>query len=164
MKSFSTLILALALTLCGQAQVSLRDCFKAMPDSIVPYLSENNRLDMLDFLDAGMKGEVTNLLEGRSEMTAHTADSITLRLSESLKVKLLLAPLAAPVDSVTQALVWISTYTITGGAGETSISYFTPTWKPLPEGFKLAPQWQAVIDKIAPSTLLEEDEKVKYPK
>ena len=39
--------------------------FKAMPDSLMPYLTKNNRLDMIDFMEANMKAEITNQLEGR---------------------------------------------------------------------------------------------------
>lgn len=32
----------------------MRDVFKHMPDSVLGYLSENNRLDMIDFIDSKM--------------------------------------------------------------------------------------------------------------
>ncbi|MBR6998224.1 MAG: DUF3256 family protein, partial [Prevotella sp.] len=42
----------------------MADLFKAMPDSLMPYLTKNNRLDMIDFMEANMKAEITNQLEG----------------------------------------------------------------------------------------------------
>ena len=34
---------------------SISDVFKQMPDSLMPYLSQHNRLDFSDFLAASMK-------------------------------------------------------------------------------------------------------------
>ena len=58
------------------AQQTISEVFREMPDSLLPTLSKNNRLDMLDFMASGMKAEVTNRLGGRSEMTALTDDSM----------------------------------------------------------------------------------------
>ena len=41
---------------------------------------------MVDFLDAKMKAEVSNLLDGDSEMTYMSADSLSVRLSSALRV------------------------------------------------------------------------------
>ena len=32
--------------------IEIRDVFRQMPDTVVPYLSQNNRLDLVDFVDA----------------------------------------------------------------------------------------------------------------
>ena len=46
----------MAFTSQASAQdLMIRDVFKQMPDSLMPYLSQNNRLDFIDFLDANMK-------------------------------------------------------------------------------------------------------------
>lgn len=162
MKVIFPFILLTAITLSANAQVSLRDCFKAMPDSIVPYLSENNRLDMLDFIDSNMKAEVTNALDGRSQMTALTNDSITLRLSEALTAHLLLVTLAEPTDSATQGLAWITTHSVSGGGEETSVSYFTPSWQPLPKNLPLDEGSSAAVKAfLTPSSLLKADNLVK---
>ena len=57
---------------------NVREVFKSMPDSLAPYLTTNNRLDMIDFMDAKMKSVVTNLLEGETEMLALTDDSLSV--------------------------------------------------------------------------------------
>ena len=54
----------LCLTLTVMSQTTMRDVFRQMPDSIVPYLTENNRLDFIDFIDSNMKAEVTNAFGG----------------------------------------------------------------------------------------------------
>lgn len=75
------------MSLSAQAQrPTLVELFKAMPDSVLPILTQNNRLDMIDFMEAGMKAEVTNLLDGQSVMTALSADSLSIRLDSVLQI------------------------------------------------------------------------------
>ena len=50
--------------LCAQ---SLRECFVAMPDSLSPLLTKINREDFLDFMDSGMKAEVTNRMNSKKQ-------------------------------------------------------------------------------------------------
>ena len=52
------LIAALCALAVGQVSaqdLKMRDVFKQIPDSLVPYLSQNNRLDFIDFLDSNMR-------------------------------------------------------------------------------------------------------------
>lgn len=70
-----------------QAQ-TVRDYFKQMPDSLMPYLTTNNRLDMIDFLEAGMKSVVTNRLDGETEMLYLSDDSLSVRMSKALLVEM----------------------------------------------------------------------------
>ena len=91
------LIAALCALAVGQVSaqnLKMRDVFKQIPDSLVPYLSQNNRLDFIDFLDSNMKAEVRNKLGGMSEMTALTDDSLSIRMSNALQVDMLLLKLA----------------------------------------------------------------------
>ena len=82
-----------------QAQnVTCRDVFREMPDFIIPYLTENNRLDMLDFMDSHMKAVVQNRFDGRSEMLTMSDDSLTLQLSEALRMTILLVDSQVEVE------------------------------------------------------------------
>lgn len=67
---------------------TVREAFKAMPDSLVPYLTANNRLDLMDFMDAKMKAVVTNLLDGQTEMTFLSDDSLSIRMSDALTIEM----------------------------------------------------------------------------
>ena len=56
------MLVALIATIVGQASaqdLKIRDVFKQMPDSLMPYLTGNNRLDFIDFMDSNMKASVT---------------------------------------------------------------------------------------------------------
>ena len=91
MKQWLAACLLLYITsVCSAQGLALRDAFRQMPDSVMPTLTQNNRLDCLDFLDAGMKAEVRNRLGGTSVMTALTPDSLSLQVSPALRVDMLL--------------------------------------------------------------------------
>ena len=99
--------------------VKMRDVFREMPDSLMPYLSLNNRLDFIDFLDSGMKAEVRNTLGGMSEMTSMADDSLSIRMSDGLRVDMLV------MDST---VVMIETFLVDSIYGESRVNYFTTKW------------------------------------
>ena len=147
------LMIGILLTLLcapSEAHQKIRDVFIQMPDSLLPYLTENNRLDFLDFMDSNMKAEVHNEFGGKSEMLSLTDESLALQLSHSLKVEMRLVPVAEAVDSCQQVVCMISTYGT--DAPESKIEVYSVKWNPvdvsahlsLPEGpyiaeFKEAP-------------------------
>ena len=48
-------------TCMSAGAVEIKDVFAAMPDSVLPTLTRNNRLDMVDFVASGMKAEVSDV-------------------------------------------------------------------------------------------------------
>ena len=123
MKKFMmALLLATTLNQASAQSVTIRDVFRQMPDSLMPYLSKNNRLDFIDFLDSGMKAEVKNQLGGTSQMIALGDDSLTIRMNPSLRTDMLL------MDST---VVMIETFTVDSIYGQSRVHYFTTHWVPL---------------------------------
>ena len=110
---------------------SLKDVFKQMPDSLMPYLTLNNRLDFIDFMDSHMKASVSNMTGGTSEMTALTDDSLSIRMSDALRVDMLLLTLDEPVDSICQVVVFVETFLADSIYGESVCKTFTVDWKPV---------------------------------
>lgn len=125
-KLFLSILLAGKL-FAADAQPTMADVFRSMPDSLMPYLSANNRLDMLDFIDAGMKAEVTNLLDGKSEMLLLTADSASIMMSSKLQVGLKL------IQKDSTIVMMRRVYTISDNQAMTVISYYSTSWQPLPQ-------------------------------
>lgn len=121
---------------------NVRDVFKAMPDSLLPYLTTNNRLDLIDFVDANMKSEITNLMEGKTQMTALTDDSLSLQLNELVVLDLCLEP----VDTGTVVCLR-KTYTISDQQKQTTEERFTL-------------DWQSISKRTVQNTLLRRDEKL----
>ena len=123
---------------------TVREAFKAMPDSLMPYLTANNRLDLMDFMDAKMKAVVTNLLEGQTEMTFLSDDSLSIRMSDALTIEMK----TQKVDTVTVVILKRVYNTREGQRQAVLTRYDARTWQ------ELAPA--TVIE----STLPKFDEKV----
>jgi hypothetical protein len=118
----------------AQDTLDIRQAFKAMPDSVVPYLSTNNRLDFIDFVDSDMRAEVTNAFNGHSLMTALTADSLSLQLNESTRLDMLLLPIEGEaIDSCHYVIAVTFTYSAAPMQPEPSLSFFSAKWRELPQ-------------------------------
>jgi len=126
------LLAALIATIAGQASaqdLKIRDVFKQMPDSLMPYLTTNNRLDFIDFIDSDMKAEVANMTGGVSEMTALTDDSLSIRMSDALRVDMLLLDLDEPLDSIRQVVIFVETFLVDSIYGESACKTYTTDWQ-----------------------------------
>lgn len=107
------------------AQTTIAEVFKQMPDSLLPYLSKNNRLDMIDFMEAGMKAEVTNLLDGTSTMNTLSSDSLSIKMNDCMTVTLRLVERDSTVVEMRQ------TYKISEDQEQTVVRYYSTSWYPL---------------------------------
>ena len=107
------------------AQKTMGEALKSMPDSLMPYLSHNNRLDCIDFCEANMKAEVRNTLDGKSELLQLTTSYASFRLNDASTVEFCL------LDADNQQVVcMIQTYGT--DLRESTISFYTTSWTPLP--------------------------------
>ena len=149
-KLMLALLLATTLNQASAQSVTIRDVFRQMPDSIMPYLSKNNRLDFIDFLDSGMKAEVKNQLGGTSQMTSLGADSLTIRMNPSLSTHLLL------MDST---VVMIETFTVDSIYGQSRVYYFTTAWQPIAVP-QLSEAQRKRISRLEMQNILKRDEEL----
>lgn len=101
-------------------------CFVQMPDSLLPLLTAVNRADCIDFLANQMKAEVTNRLEGKSEMTRLTADYIHLQMTpqSTWQMKLL------PLNDSTSVICTVAT--VCAPACDSRIRFYSTAWEELP--------------------------------
>lgn len=121
-------LLTMAVSVPAQ-NLTIRDVFKSMPDSLMPYLTMNNRLDFMDFMDSNMKAEVKNQIGGTSVMTALTNDSLSIQMNDALRVDMMLLNLDEPVDTIQQVIVFAETFLADSIYGESSCLYYTPDWR-----------------------------------
>lgn len=105
---------------------NVRELFKTMPDSLAPYLTVNNRLDMMDFVDAGMKAIVTNQLGGDTEMTFLSDDSLSVKMNSAF-----LLDLKIQKQDTTTVVCLKRTYLTQKGQYEPLSQTFTSYWRPL---------------------------------
>lgn len=109
------------------AQTLIRDIYAEAPDSIFPLLTRNNRLDQIDFHQAGMKAEVKNRFDDHSELLFLGDKYLKLRCSERCLVEMRL------LDDSTLCMV----ETFFAPAADSRIRLFRPLWhevRPCPIG------------------------------
>lgn len=121
--------ISLLLTLGSSAQTKMSQVFRQMPDEVIPYLSENNRLDLIDFADSNMKAEIHNLLEGRSELKKITDEYALLSLNEATQIEMRLLDVSIPVDSSMNILCVVSTYGIR--LRDSKVDFYSLKWRKL---------------------------------
>lgn len=74
-------LLSLFLTLNISAQ-GMKEIVKSMPQEIVPQLTHNNKLDMIDFLESNMSAKVKDIFDNECEMILLTDDYCKIKLSD----------------------------------------------------------------------------------
>jgi len=113
--------------LLSYGQVSMRDCFLKMPSDFLPYMTENNRLDCVDFLDSRMEARVKDAFGTQITLDTLTADYLHITIGEGCYIEMRLFPLSA--DSVSQLLCVSKTFGDT--VRESSLQAYDPvSWQP----------------------------------
>ena len=81
MKHVISFLCVVSLTLCvrvpAQAQ-TMKEVWTSMPDSVMTLLTRNNRLDCLDYWEAGQEGRVANRLDGEVKILFLSDDSLSV--------------------------------------------------------------------------------------
>lgn len=130
MKKIYTLLACLApLTAAGQS--SITDAWKAMPDSLVPYLNANVRAEMADTYKPDANVPVKNLLDGNSTMTQLADGIATIQLNAATRMQMML--LHTP-DS-TNIICVARTYG--EPAAESCVEFYTTSWQLLDGSYGL---------------------------
>ena len=119
------ILLIVLIFFCAMPMVAqdMKSVFIAMPDSIVPLLTQVNKEDCVDFLDSNMKAEVTTRFGGTAEMKVLTEDYVFLQTtpSSTLEMKLL------PVNDSTKVVCMVKT--VCASACDSEIHFYTSDWK-----------------------------------
>ena len=105
------------------AAQNMRAVFIGMPDSIIPLLTENNRADCVDFIDAGMRAQVSNRLGGKSELLQLTDDYLRMKTSSHSTFEMKLLPRTAG-DTLLCVV-----RSVCAEACNSRVSFYTKEWK-----------------------------------
>lgn len=103
----------------------MRTLLVAMPDSILPLLTKNNRMDCVDFVDSKMKAEVKNRLGEVSELKVLTKDYLFLQMTSqsTVEMKLLSVNDSAKVVCVVR--------TVCAPVCDSAVEFYDISWKRL---------------------------------
>ena len=124
MKRILTAILLLS-CISPAFSADLRTLFVNMPDTILPTLTRNDRLDFLDYMDSGMKARARNRLGGESVMTSFSDNMLTVMTSGSGRTDIVLFERRKG-----QALICVIT-TVTARYSDSRLSFFNEDWTPV---------------------------------
>lgn len=122
-----------AMTTLQAQTLTASDVFKQMPDSILPYLSKNSRLDMLDFMDSHMKARVQNKFDGHSEMLSLADDSLTIQMSSAMRWTLRLQTAASEINGSRQLICIERTVGDPKTVEQLVRTYYSLSWRKLDE-------------------------------
>ena len=147
--------------------IMMRDVFASMPDSVLPMVTKNNRLDCIDYIDNDMEAKARNILGEYVTLEALTADYARFRTSAAslLEMKLLpLLPAQLPADTTAADTTFVLCLVRTAQTGEpdtprrledSNIRFLRPDWSPLDSiaaPFSLPP-FTSFIEGAAPDSL-----------
>ena len=138
----TVMLIALLHSTVAVARTPIRQWFTAMPDSVMPLLTKNNRLDFIDFVDCGMTAIVTNRLDGKSRMDTLTDDYLLVSYTSSCEVAMKLLP----VNDSTDVLCMVTTALAT--VPDSHIAFYDAHWQPLPTRKYIE---EPKLDDFAPS-------------
>ena len=156
-KFLASCLLVFFVSVCSAQEQTLRDVFRQIPDSLMPSLSQNNRLDFIDFMDSNMKASVRNLLGGTSEMTALTDDSLSVRMSDALRIDMLLLTLDEPVDTIRRVVVFAESFLTDSVYQETELKFYTPDWQLITRDLPLNDVQRTRIESLNLQNILKWD-------
>lgn len=108
-----------------QARTPIRQWLTAMPDSVMPLLTKNNRLDFIDFQESKMEAVVTNRLDGKSQMNALTDDYLHISYTRTCDVAMKLLPLTDSVDILCMVT------TVKATVDDSHVAFFDESWQPI---------------------------------
>lgn len=113
-------LLLLCVTVPAQS-LSVRTAFAQMPDSLLPYLSEGNRLDMMDFIDSGMKARVLDQF----------GDTVCMDILTDSYVHVILSPVSTLELKVLSDSVFCMVMTYGGKIKESRVTFYDSSWTPV---------------------------------
>ena len=143
MKRLVSIILS-ALTVTAACAADLRTLFIGMPDSIMPTMTQSDRMDFLDYMDSGMKARVRNKLGGESVMTHFEDNMLTIQTSQSGRMDMVLFPFKNGSN-----LICIIK-TVSARYDDSRISFYTENWQSVPtEGLIELPVFNDYLTKEA---------------
>lgn len=143
MKKILMLFIAVALSLSVSAK-SMREVWISMPDSIIPYLDKNLRMELIDFIDMKVKAEVKNKLDENTVIDVFTDNYVSIRLNGSSQMQIKLLP-----SKVGDSLLCM-VRTFNGPEQESEIEFYSQGWKRLDS-------YNIDLNKFIPSMVVKPD-------
>ena len=133
------------------------ECWKAMPDDLLPYLDASSRMELVDRYDISLKADdkgslnisVANRLKGTTRIDTLTANCLRLTLNSRATWEMKL--LATDGDDFMIA----TSMTVTGESADSKVSLFSRDWKHLSDTIFTGPTLLERPDTMTESAFSE---------
>ena len=123
MKKFAILLIMMPMTVF--ARFSAKDALLSTPDATIGYIDNTNRLDMIDYFEAGQKGHtVSNGRGGRSSLAELTDSTFVIKNGEVQTISARLLP--AKSDTLIAIIETLATPT-----PDSRLTIYNKAWKPV---------------------------------
>lgn len=119
---FLAIALSIGATLGIEAQITATEAFTSAPRKVMPMLDQTTRLDMVDYFNNGMSTSSTNLLNGRSRITALSDNQLTVELSDASTCDMIV------LQGERNQLIAVIT-TVATPAPDSRMSVYSSDWK-----------------------------------
>jgi hypothetical protein len=124
----------------AHCQLTASKLFASAPASVMPLLTRNTRLDMIDYFSVGSTTTSKNAMQGQSRITALTPMSLSAVVTSSSECQLALLPMRGDT-----AVVYIET--VHTPAPDSRVAVYDRNWKPLAKASFAMPQLSAWLTK-----------------
>lgn len=131
MKRLITFTVCCFIVMQLSAQTTIRELWKTMPDSILPYFNAAARSEIIDTYKTGKVTKTKNLLEGESWAKNIKDNYICIQLNNTTEMQL---QLLHSSDS-TSTICMVKTFGVP--AAESEITFFDMEWKRIDSDFGL---------------------------
>lgn len=113
---------------------TIAEIWKTMPDTIIPYLDQQQCQEMPSYASMHVDGSVDNMLGGKCRMDTLTDSYAHVRLNAAKSIQLKLLPVSNQDTIVCLVETWLisSAGNDSLPCGESTIRFFTQAWKELP--------------------------------
>ena len=102
------------------------------------------------------------MMGGVSEMTALTDDSLSIRMSDALRVDMLLLDLDVPVDTIRQVVVFVETFLTDSIYGESVSKTYSVDWQPVTKALSFNELQRKRLEQLRLQNILNwDDDKLK---
>lgn len=110
-------------SLSNARAVVMKDLFANMPDSMIPYLTRNNRLDCIDFKMNKMDAVVKNSFDENSTLLELTDNYLLMNLNDNTQMELKLLLTGGGKDTVVCKII-----TYKAPEAESDIEFYSCNW------------------------------------
>ena len=121
MKKIFLLSVLYCVSVSAFAQLRMRDVFAQLPDSVLPLMTKNNRLDCIDFIENNMEARVKNRFDDQIVLEVLTDDYLSIRASGGAFIEMKLIP------KTNDTLIYVNR-TYFGPAEDSEVRMYDISW------------------------------------